>query len=69
MKFAYLIEPPFNHRTEDGTVTGCDVELAKCIFKLIGIEEFEPIEAEFADLLPGVAEDRWQMTTGLFGTA
>ncbi|MGV3548626.1 hypothetical protein [Rhizobium sp.] len=29
MKFAYLIEPPFNHRDADGTVTGCDVELVR----------------------------------------
>ncbi len=29
MKFAYLIEPPFNYREDDGTVTGCDVELAR----------------------------------------
>lgn len=68
MKFAYLIEPPFNHRTDDGVVTGCDVELAKVIFKKIGIDAFEPVEAEFSELLPGVAEGRWRMTTGLFGT-
>ena len=29
MKFAYLIEPPFNFRDERGAITGCDVELAK----------------------------------------
>ena len=68
MKFAYLIEPPFNHRTDEGVVTGCDVELAKVIFKRIGIDDFEPVEAEFAELLPGVAAGRWKMTTGLFGT-
>ena len=69
MKFAYLIEPPFNHRTDSCAVTGCDVELAKAILKRVGIDEFEPIEAEFAELLPGVADGRWEMTTGLFGTA
>ncbi len=68
MKFAYLIEPPFNHRTDDGVVTGCDVELAKVVFKRMGVDEFELVEAEFAELLPGVAEGRWNMTTGLFGT-
>lgn len=68
MKFAYLIEPPFNYRNEDGTVTGCDVELARTILAMIGISAFEPIETEFAQLLPGVAEGRWRMTTGLFGT-
>lgn len=68
MKFAYLIEPPFNHRREDGTVTGCDVELAKTVFESIGAGLFEPVETEFAELLPGVADGRWRMTTGLFAT-
>lgn len=48
MKFAYLIEPPFNYCTDEGVITGCDVELAKVIFKRIGIDDFEPVEAEFA---------------------
>ena len=68
MKFAYLIEPPFNHKRDDGTVTGCDVELAKTVFASIGAGPFEPVETEFAELLPGVAEGRWRMTTGLFAT-
>lgn len=68
MKFAYLIEPPFNYLDDDGAVTGCDVELARYVFTNMGIDSFEPMEAEFADLLPGVAAGRWRMTTGLFGT-
>jgi polar amino acid transport system substrate-binding protein len=68
MKFAYLIEPPFNHKRDDGTVTGCDVELAKTVFASIAAGPFEPVETEFAELLPGVADRRWRMTTGLFAT-
>ncbi len=68
MKFAYLIEPPFNHKREDGTVTGCDVELARVVFDAIAAGPFEPVETEFAELLPGVADGRWRMTTGLFVT-
>lgn len=68
VKFAYLIEPPFNYRTADGTVTGCDVELARYIFSQIGIASFEPIETEFAELIPGIVQGRWRMTTGLFAT-
>ncbi len=68
MKFAYLIEPPFNHKREDGTVTGCDVELARMVFAAVGAGPFEPVETEFAELLPGVADGRWRMTTGLFAT-
>ena len=68
MKFAYLIEPPFNHQDLDGTVTGCDVELARAILGKIGVHDFELVETEFAQLLPGLADGRWRMTTGLFAT-
>jgi polar amino acid transport system substrate-binding protein len=67
LKFAYLIEPPFNYREPDGTVTGCDVELARYVLKAIG-DAFEPVEAEFAELLPGLGQGHWRMTTGLFAT-
>ncbi|WP_299722208.1 transporter substrate-binding domain-containing protein [uncultured Tateyamaria sp.] len=68
MKFAYLIEPPFNCIDATGRVTGCDVELARHVFCELGIAEFEPVETEFGALLPGLAQGRWRMTTGLFGT-
>ena len=68
MKFAYLIEPPFNHQTDDGQITGSDVELAKIIVNELKLGEFEPVETEFAELLPGVANGKWRMTTGLFAT-
>jgi polar amino acid transport system substrate-binding protein len=67
-KFAYLIEPPFNYHDADGTVTGCDVALARTILGMVGLHDVEMVEAEFAHLLPGLSEDRWQMTTGLFAT-
>lgn len=68
MRFAFLIEPPFNYRDDDGNIVGCDVELAETIARELKSERFTPIEAEFADLLPGVANGRWRMTTGLFST-
>jgi polar amino acid transport system substrate-binding protein len=66
--FAYLIEPPFNYRDRDGIVTGCDVELARTVLGMIGYHDVEFVEAEFAQLLPGLGEGRWRMTTGLFAT-
>ena len=69
MKFAYLIEPPFNYRTDDGKVTGCDVELAQTVLAELGAAKVDLIETEFSELLSGVSEGRWQMTTGLFATA
>lgn len=67
MKFAYLIEPPFNFIDASGSVTGHDIELARHIFQELG-EIFEPIETEFAQLLPGITENSWQITTGMFVT-
>lgn len=66
--FAYLIEPPFNYRDPNGTVTGCDVELARTILAMSGIDDVDLIETEFAHLLPGLVDGRWRMTTGLFAT-
>lgn len=66
VKVAYLIEPPFNYIDEAGTVTGCDVELARYVLGQLGIKEVEFVETEFSQLLPGLARNDWQMTTGLF---
>lgn len=68
IKFAYLIEPPFNYRDADGTVTRCDVALARTVLRMVGLHDFEMVETEFAHLLLGLSEGRWQMTTGLFAT-
>jgi len=68
MKFAYLIEPPFNDVDASGTVIGCDVELARHVCRQLGAEPFDPIQAEFSELLPGLAAQNWRMTTGLFAT-
>ncbi len=68
MKFAYLIEPPFNYMDADGQLTGCDVRLALHVLETLGITDVEPVDTEFAMLLPGLSDGRWRMTTGLFGT-
>jgi polar amino acid transport system substrate-binding protein len=69
MRFAFLQEPPFCFTDENGKVAGCDVELARAVCEELGIQEFEPVEAEFAELLPGLNAGRWDMTTGLFVSA
>ncbi|MFQ6551861.1 transporter substrate-binding domain-containing protein [Aestuariibius insulae] len=68
MTFAYIIEPPFNYHNESGTLAGCDIDLARHVFKQINDEEFAPVQTEFADLLPGLTRGDWQMTTGLFSS-
>ena len=66
--FAYLQEPPFCFRGDDDVVGGCDVELARAVVTMAGGAAFQPVEAEFAQLLPGLFDERWMMTTGLFAT-
>lgn len=66
MRFAFLQEPPFCFTDASGKLGGCDVKLAEKICRMLALADFAPIETEFADLLPGVANGRWDMTTGLF---
>ncbi|MBB6407602.1 transporter substrate-binding domain-containing protein [Mesorhizobium sangaii] len=66
LKFAFLEEPPFCFTGASGEVSGCDVELARRLAELLGFAGFRPIEAEFAELLSGLVEGHWTMTTGLF---
>ena len=66
LRFAFLEEPPFCFTGGSGEVLGCDTELARKISEVLGLPGFTPIEAEFAELLPGLTEGHWTMTTGLF---
>jgi polar amino acid transport system substrate-binding protein len=65
--FAHLDEPPFCFRA-DGRSSGCDVDVARAVLGIIGVQEFEPVIVEFSDLIPGLVAGRWVMTTGLFIT-
>lgn len=66
MRFAWITEPPFNF-LDGGKLTGCDVELVKYAFSELG-ETFEPVHTTFADMLPGLEDGRWDVTTGMFIT-
>ncbi|MDX8464163.1 transporter substrate-binding domain-containing protein [Mesorhizobium sp. VK23B] len=66
MRFAFLQEPPFCFTDDSGKLGGCDAKLAKKICQVLELEDFSPIETEFAELLPGLSNGRWDMTTGLF---
>lgn len=65
MRFAFLQEPPFCFTDTSGNLRGCDAMLAERVCQLLELETFSPVETEFAELLPGLARDRWDMTTGL----
>ena len=65
MRFAFLQEPPFCFTDPSGALHGCDAKLAEKVCALLA-EPFAPVETEFAELLPGLVDGRWDMTTGLF---
>jgi polar amino acid transport system substrate-binding protein len=65
MKFAWIAEPPFGFVAPDGSVSGCDVALARHVFTS---EPFEPVETEFGELLGGLQDGRWEVTVGMFIT-
>ncbi|CAN7287161.1 transporter substrate-binding domain-containing protein [Bosea sp. LjRoot9] len=64
--FAYLDEPPFCFPAEGGTAGGSDVELVTAVLKALGIVSFETRLTSFAELLPGLVDGRWTITTPLF---
>lgn len=66
MRFAFLQEPPFCFTDASGNLCGCDAILAQKVCQALGLDAFSPVEAEFANLLPGLASGQWDMTTGLF---
>lgn len=66
MRFAFLQEPPFCFTDGSGNLSGCDAILAEKLGQALGLEAFSSVETEFANLLPGLVDGRWDMTTGLF---
>ena len=65
--FAYIEEPPFA-ATINGQPAGSDVDVAKAVLVRMGIKDVVLRKVEFAELLPGVAANRWMMNTALFVT-
>lgn len=69
IRFAFLDEPPFCWPDPaGGEPGGSDVDLARSLLQAVGARRIIWVLAEFAELLPGLVEGRWDMTTGLFVT-
>src|SRR6478736_1895579 len=66
--FAYLDEPPFCWLGPDGRALGSDVELMTETLREIGIVSVEMRLTIFSELLPGLVDGRWTITTPLFVT-
>jgi polar amino acid transport system substrate-binding protein len=66
---AYLDEPPFAIPTSSGSrPVGCDMDLAHHVLEAAGITAVRYVLTTFPQLVAGLVDGRWQMTTGIFVT-
>jgi polar amino acid transport system substrate-binding protein len=54
VKLGIASEPPFGYIDDDGVPTGEAPEIARVIFRRLGIENIEPVPVEFSALIPGL---------------
>jgi len=56
-------ENPYAYATSDGKLTGVDAEIARAVFKNMGIEQVNPVLTEFGSLIPGLNAGRFDVVT------
>lgn len=62
-------EKPYAYKDETGKVTGEAVEVARSVFKRMGINEIEPVLVDFGSLIPGLKSGRFDViTAGMYIT-
>lgn len=54
-------EIPFGYIDKNGELTGEAPELAKVIFKRLGVERVQPVPTEFGSLIPGLASQQFDI--------
>ncbi|MBT3151035.1 ectoine/hydroxyectoine ABC transporter substrate-binding protein EhuB [Streptomyces sp. CHD11] len=54
-------EIPFGYIDKDGDLTGEAPELAKVIFKRLGVDRVQPVPTEFGSLIPGLASQQFDI--------
>ncbi|GAB7389036.1 ectoine/hydroxyectoine ABC transporter substrate-binding protein EhuB [Bacillaceae bacterium] len=62
-------EKPYAYATPDGKITGQSVEVARAVFKKMGINEINGVVTEFGQLIPGLQAGRFDViTAGMYIT-
>lgn len=60
-------EPPYTELKSDGTVSGAAPDVARAVFKKLGIDKIEPVVSEYGAMIPGLQAGRFDaVTAGLF---
>ncbi|MFI6035622.1 ectoine/hydroxyectoine ABC transporter substrate-binding protein EhuB [Streptomyces sp. NPDC051315] len=54
-------EIPFGYIDKDGRLTGEAPELARVIFKRLGVDEVQPVPTEFGSLIPGLNSQQFDV--------
>jgi polar amino acid transport system substrate-binding protein len=62
-------EVPFGYIDKDGQLTGEAPELAKAIFKRLGVDKVQPVPTEFGSLIPGLNSQQFDVVAaGMYVT-
>ena len=65
---AYLDEPPFCAPGPHGHPAGCDIEVAEHVLAEAGVRQVVFELATFPELIPGLIDGRWHVSTPMFVT-
>lgn len=69
-KIGIASEPPFGYVDKDGEATGQAPEIAKVVFKRLGIDDVQAIPVEFGALIPGLKAQQFDLVSaGMYITA
>lgn len=67
VRVGYAVEPPFAFIDAQGRVTGESPEVARAVWRRLGVERIEWVQADFASLIPQLRAGRIdQIACGLF---
>lgn len=66
---AFANEVPYGYVNEEGRLTGESPEVARAVFKRMGVDNLDGVLTEWASLLPGLNAGRWDVVAaGMFIT-
>lgn len=69
IRIGYANEAPFAYTRPDGTVTGESPEIAKVVFKTLGVKKVNAVLTEWGGLIPGLMAGRFDViAAGMYVT-
>lgn len=69
VRVGFANEKPYAYATADGKLTGEAVEVARAVFKKLGINQMDGVLTEFGSLIPGLKAKRFDViTAGMYIT-